>query len=159
MERDTKQEIIAAVEDFFERKEAKYTPFTERGVARASYGIQSKLNHVDVLFIASDDKLVVKAMLPLKAEEDERAKVGEFLMRANYGLKTGGFDYDYNDGEISYRVSLYCGDEEFAPPTFEQIEFALIINLMMVSKYGDALLKVMFGLAEPEDAINSVEED
>jgi hypothetical protein len=30
---------------------------------------------------------------------------------------------------------------------------------MMVSKYGDALIKVMFGLAEPEDAINSVEEE
>ena len=159
MERDTKQEIIAAVENFFERKEAKYTPFNERGVARASYGVRSKLKHVDVLFIASTDKLVVKAILPLEAGEDERAKVGEFLHRANYGLRTGGFDYDYDDGQISYRVSLYCGDEEFAPPTFEQIEFALIINLMMVSKYGDALLKVMFGLAEPKDAIETVEDN
>lgn len=159
MERDTKQEIIAAVENFFERKEAKYTPFNERGVARASYGVRSKLKHVDVLFIASTDKLVVKAILPLEAGEEERAKVGEFLHRANYGLRIGGFDYDYDDGQISYRVSLYCGNEEFAPPTFEQIEFALIINLMMVSKYGDALLKVMFGLAEPKDAIESVEDN
>lgn len=158
MERDTKQEIIAAVEDFFERDEVKYTPFNERGVARAGYGVKSKVNHVDVLFIASNDKLVVKAMLPLKADEDERAKVGEFLMRANYGLKVGGFDYDYNDGEISYRVSLYCGKEEFAPPTYDQIDYLLLVSLAMVSKYGDALLKVMFGMAEPEDAINSAEE-
>lgn len=158
MERDTKQEIIAAVEDFFERDEVKYTPFNERGVARAGYGVKSKVNHVDVLFIASSDKLVIKAMLPLKADEDERAKVGEFLMRANYGLKIGGFDYDYDDGEISYRVSLYCGREEFAPPTYDQIDYLLIVSLMMVSKYGDALLKVLFGMAEPEDAINAVEE-
>ena len=98
-------------------------------------------------------------MLPLESGEEERAKVGEFLHRANYGLRIGGFDYDYDDGQISYRVSLYCGDEEFAPPTFEQIEYALIINLMMVSKYGDALLKVMFGLAEPKDAIETVEDN
>ncbi len=157
MDRDTRKEIIAAVEDFFERKGVKYKPFNERGMARATYGVKSKLKHVDVLFIASDDKLMVRSILPLEAGEDERAKVGEFLLRANYGLKIGGFDFDFNDGEISYRVSLYCGDEEFAPPTFEQIEYALIVNLMMVSKYGDALLKVLFGLVEPKDAIDEAE--
>lgn len=157
MERDTRQEIIVAVENFFERKEAKYAPFNERGVAKASYGVKTKFKHVDVLFIASEDKLIVQAALPIEAGEEERAKVGEFLLRANYGLKVGCFDYDFDEGDISYRVSHYCGDEEFVPPTFEQIEFALIICLMMISKYGDALLKVMFGLVEPEDAIEEVE--
>ena len=86
-------------------------------------------------------------------------KVAEFLLRANYGLKVGGFDFDFDDGEISYRISIYCGDEEFVPPTYEQIDFAVIIGLMMIEKYGDALVKVMFGLVEPEDAIESVEEN
>lgn len=158
-DRDTLKEVRAAVENFFERDNLKYEPFNERNVAKAVYGVKSKFGRATVFFHAYKDKLVIKIMIPLDAAEEERAKVGEFLLRANYGLKVGGFDFDFNDGEISYRISIYCGDEEFSPPTYEQIDFAVIIGLMMVDKYGDALVKVMFGLVEPEDAIEAAEAD
>lgn len=157
--RDTTQEVRAAVENFFETDNAKYSPFNERNVARAGYGIETKFGHVDVFFHAYEDKLVLHMMIPLNAAKDERAKVAEFLLRANYGLKIGCFDFDFSDGEISYRVSLYCGKENFSPPTYEQIDFAVVVGLMMIQKYGDALIKVMFGILEPEEAIAVVEAD
>lgn len=157
--RDTSTEIRRAVEDYFEAERAKYTPFDERGVAHATYGVDVKFGHVEVFFHAYRDMLILHFIVPLKAGEDERAKVGEFLHRANYGLKVGNFDFDFNDGEISYRVAIYCGSDEFEPPRHEQIDAALSIGLMMVDKYGDGLVKVMFGLAEPEDAIDASEED
>ncbi len=157
--RDTLQEVRAAVEKFFERDSLKHEPFDERNVARAIYSVDTKFGHSTVIFHAYKDKLILHMMIPLSADKEERTKVGEFLLRANYGLKVGCFDFDFNDGEISYRISIYCGDENFAPPTYEQIDFAVIIGLMMVEKYGDALVKVMFGLVEPEDAIAAVEGD
>lgn len=156
--RDTKQEIIAAVENYFETDELKHEPFDENDVAQATYAIRSKIQHVDVLFMAYGDRLVLRMMLPLRAD-DERAKVGEFLHRANYGLNNGNFDFDFNDGEISYRMAIYCGVDDFAPPTYEQIDFAVVVGLMMIDKYGDALIKVMFGLVEPVDAIEDAESD
>ncbi len=156
---DTTALIRAAVEDFFARDNVKYQPFNERDVAKATYSIDTRFRHVDVFFNAYKDKLILHLILPLSAEEDERAKVGEFILRANYGLKVGGFDFDFNDGEISYRTSIYCGDEEFSAPTYEQIDFALVIGLIMIEKYGNALVKVMFGVLEPDDAIESVEGD
>ena len=159
IERDTATEIRAAVENYFETEGAKYTPFDERGVAHATYAVDVKFGHVEVFFHAYRDMLILHLIVPLKTGEDERAKVGEFLHRANYGLKVGGFDFDFNDGEISYRVAIYCGSDEFAPPGHEQIDAALTIGLMMIDKYGDGLVKVMFGLAEPEDAIDASEED
>ena len=155
--RDTKQEIIKAVENYFEIDEVKHKPFDENDVAQATYAIQSKFQHADVLFMAYEDRLVIRMILPLRAD-DERAKVGEFLHRANYGLNNGNFDFDFDDGEISYRMAIYCGVDEFATPTYEQIDFALVVGLMMIDKYGDALIKVMFGLIEPVDAIEDVEE-
>ena len=157
--RDTLQEVKASVEEFFLRDDVKHEPFNERDVASAIYSVGAKFGHSTIFFHAYKDKLILHFMLPLKASEEERSKVGEFLLRANYGLKVGGFDFDFNDGEISYRISIYCGEEEFAPPTYEQIDFAVIIGLMMLEKYGDALIKVMFGLVEPEDAIASAEEN
>ena len=157
--RDTLPEVRAAVENYFERDKLKYEPFNERNVARAVYGIKAKFGHADVFFHAYKDRLVIHIMIPLNAGEEERAKVGEFLLRANYGLKVGCFDFDFNDGEISYRMSIYCGNKEFTPPTYEQIDFAVVVGLSMVDRYGDALVKVMFGLVEPIDAIAAVEAD
>lgn len=155
--RDTTAEVIAAVENFFTRDNVKYRPFDERNVAKATYSIDTKFRHVDVFFHAYNDKLVLHMILPLSADEEERAKVAEFILRANYGLKVGGFDFDFNDGEISYRTSIYCGSDEFVAPTYEQIDFALVIGMIMVERYGDALVKVMFGVLEPDDAIESIE--
>lgn len=159
IERDTAAEIRKAAENYFETERAKYTPFDERGVAHATYAVKVKFGHVEVFFHAYHDMLILHLIVPLKAGEDERAKVGEFLHRANYGLKVGNFDFDFNDGEISYRVVIYCGSDEFEPPRHEQIDAALTIGLMMVDKYGDGLVKVMFGLAEPVDAIAAAEEE
>ncbi|MBQ3444628.1 MAG: hypothetical protein IJG33_15455 [Selenomonadaceae bacterium] len=155
--RDTLQEVKAAVENFFKRDRVKHEPFNERDVASAIYSVDTKFGHTTIFFHAYDDKLILHLMIPLNAGEEERSKVGEFILRANYGLKVGCFDFDFNDGEISYRIALYCGDSEFAPPTYEQIDFSVIIGLMMIERYGDALVKVMFGLVEPADAIAAVE--
>lgn len=157
--RDTISEIRKAVENYFERDKLKHYPFNEHNVARAIYGMDTKFGHVDVFFHAYKDKLVIHIMIPLNADKEERVKVGEFLLRANYGLKIGGFDFDFNDGEISYRISIYCGEDEFMPPTYEKIDFAVLIGISTVEKYGNALLKVMFGLVEPADAIAAVEND
>lgn len=155
---DHTQEIREAVESYFAREEAKYQPFDENDIARASYSVKTKFGSVRAYFHAHRDSLVIKMYLPIKADEDERAHVGEFLSRANYGLKIGCFDYDYNDGEISFRVTHFCGSEEFQAPTYEQIDFLVILCLMMVSKYGNALVKVAFGVLDPEEAIELAED-
>ena len=152
-------EIQEAVEKYFKQEKAKYDPFDKRGVAHATYSVETKFGHVEIFFHAYNDMLILHFIIPLKAGEEERAKVGEYLLRANYGLKIGCFDFDFEDGEISYRVPIYCGVDEFAPPNHEQIDAALTIGLMMVDKYGDNLVKVMFGLAEPVDAVAAAEED
>ena len=155
--RNTTAEIREAVEYFFERDKLRFTPFDNHNVASASYNVNAKFGHTKVFFRVYSDRLVISAVIPLNAEKAERSKVAEFLLRANYGLKVGGFDFDYDDGEISYRVSIFCGRDEFAPPTYEQIDFSVIVALMMIERYGNALLKVMFGLVEPEDAVASVD--
>ena len=151
------EQVKAAVENYFEKDNLKYEPFDENDVARTGFAVKSKFGHVDVLFHAYKSHLIIHTIIPINAEDD-RAKVGEFLMRANYGLRTGCFDFDYDTGRISYRMSLFCGIEDFTPPTYEQIDYSVIIAVSMVKKYGNSLMKVIFGLAEPEDAIKEVED-
>ena len=151
--------VREAVENYFEAEGTKYFSFKERNTAQASFATNTRFGHVTIFFRAYMDMLVLHFVIPLKATEEERGKVGEFLLRANYGSRVGGFDMDFDDGKIYYRVTISCGYLEFAPPTNEQINAALSIGIMMVEKYGDGLVKVMFGLAEPEDAIIAAELD
>ena len=159
IKRDTAQEIREAVEEFFRRDNVKHIPFDDHNVAIAMYSADAKFGHVRVFFLAHKDRLVLRMILPINAAEEDREKVAEFLLRANYGLKDGGFDFDYDDGEISYRMSIFCGINDFNPPTYEQIDFSVIVGMMMVEKYGDALGKVLFGLLDPKEAIESAESD
>lgn len=155
---DNTAAIREAVENYFAIEGTKHEPFEENNVAHAAYKIESKFNHVDVFFHAKRDKLVIRIFLPLKSDEEERSKVAEFLLRANYGLSVGCFDFDFDDGEISYRTSIFCGIKDFSPPTYEQIDYTLFVSLMTIDKYADALAKVLFGLVEPEDAIEDAED-
>lgn len=157
MKRDTIQEIREAVEDFFKRDNIKHIPFDDHNVATAVYSVDARFGHVKIFFLANRDRLVLRMILPISAGEEEREKVAEFLLRANYGLKIGGFDFDFNDGEISYRISHFCGINDFNPPTYEQIDFSVVVGLMMVEKYGDALGKVIFGMLDPKEAVESAE--
>ena len=154
---DNSAEIRDAVERYFRKEGFKFSGFDERSVARTGFKIKSKLSSADILLHAQKDRLLVRSMLAIKADEENRPAVAEYLLRANYGMKTGGFDFDFNDGEISFRVSLYCGDDDFTAPTHEQIDHAIDICLGMVQRYGDGILKVVYGLQAPEAAIQEIE--
>ena len=156
---DTVELVKAAVENYFETDGLNYEPFGEYNIAKVGFNIKTKFGSVDMLFQASNRNLIIHTIIPIRASEDERLKVCEFLMRANSGLKTGCFDFDFDSGRISYRVSMFCGIEEFSPPTYEQIDYSVLISMSTVKRYGDALMKVVFGLVEPEEAIDEVEDE
>ena len=151
------EKVREAVENYFEIDELKHSPFDDRNVAKTGFAVKTKFGHVELLFHAYDSQLIIHTFIPIQATEDVRAKVAEFVVRANYGLRVGCFDFDFDDGEISYRTSIFCGIEDFSPPTYEQIDHDVCVALAMIRKYGDALVKVMFGLVEPKEAIDAVE--
>ena len=156
-ENDHSAKIRDAVEKYFHKMDYKFSGFDEKNVARTSFKIDSKLSSANIILRVQKDRLQVISLIAIKADEENRPAVAEYLLRANYGMKTGGFDFDFNDGEISFRVSLYCGDDDFEPPTHEQIDHAIDICLGMVQRYGDGILKVVYGLQAPEAAIQEIE--
>ena len=149
--------IREALEHYFKIKGTKYFPFDRQNTAQAIYSTNTRFRHVTTFFRAYNEMLILSFVIPIQVTEEARAKVGEFILRVNCGLKVGNFDIDLDDGEIFYRLSIFCGYDEFAPPTYEKIDTALSIGIIMLEKYGDSLVKVMLGLAEPVDAIDAAE--
>ena len=119
-----------------------------------SFKVNSELSSVKIFLRVENGILGIRTLAPIKASEDKRAAMAEYLLRANYGMKLGGFDFDFNDGEISFRVYLYCPD---SVPTHAQIDRALRVSVAMIDRYGDGMLKVINGNEEPAKVIQEIE--
>jgi len=90
----------------------------------------------------------------LYADETNMAAVGEFCHRANFGMRNGNFELDYNDGEIRYKSYVDCTDYY---PGDNVIERSIMIPAAMFEDYGDGLLAVMDGSMTAGEAIAEIE--
>ena len=120
--------------------------------------MRSKLGDVQLVVTVGSTDFTCYHILRIKASEDVRAAVAEYITRANYGLKLGNFEMDFRDGEIRYKAYDMTSETEEAPDE-EVIRRCIYVGGAMVSRYGDPLLKVMFGFAEPEEAVAEAEAD
>lgn len=102
------------------------------------------------------DQFIFYVVLPVRVPEELRAAVGEFLTRANYGLRIGNFEMDYSDGEVRYKSSI-----DFEGIT---LETALVRNVIYpavqtMDRYLPGMMGVIYGGKTPENAIAEIEED
>ncbi|MCI8650164.1 MAG: YbjN domain-containing protein [Anaerotruncus sp.] len=102
----------------------------------------------------SDDAFTIYSVLPVKAPEDKRSAVAEFITRANYGLIHGNFEMDYEDGEIRYKVTTACGDIDLGEEPMDRI---INTGFCMLDRYGKGLLSVIYGNANPAAIIDEIE--
>ena len=148
------ESIAGAIEGFLMEDDWKYVPLDERGIIRMSLSTHSKLKTLNIFINVCDNCYSVITSLPVGADDNTKAAAAEFITRANYGIMHGNFEMDFDDGEIRYKTSLYCGD---TLPTYEQVRQSIYVNTLTVERYGDELLKVLYGFATPEEAIAEVE--
>ncbi len=100
------------------------------------------------------EQFIFYVVAPVKAPEELRPAVAEYITRANYGLRIGNFEMDYDDGEIRCKSSI-----DFEEST---LDYILIKNVMYpavhtMDFYLSGLLSVMYGNNSPEQSIADIE--
>lgn len=116
--------------------------------------IKSKLSKCRVYVVAYENGIGAIAVCPLNATKDVYNTVVEYITRANYGLKCGGFEFDYSDGEIRYRTFLSARE---ALPDMQDVEHIVDLSFFMMQQYGDGLIKSLMGFGDPERDIEAAE--
>ncbi len=96
------------------------------------------------------------AIAPVKAPEDARPAAAEFITRANYGLRIGNFELDWNDGEVRYKSSLDFEDEVLTP---QLIKNAIYPAVQTMDRYLAGLMRVIYGSQPPAEAIAEIESE
>ncbi len=102
------------------------------------------------------EQFLFYAIAPTKAPEDGRLAVAEFITRANYGLRIGNFELDFDDGEVRYKSSM---DFEGAMLTPELIKNAIYPAVQTMDRYLPGLMSVFYGSKSAAEAIAEIEAD
>lgn len=102
----------------------------------------------------SEQQLLCYTLAPVKAPEEARLRVAEFLTRANYGLPIGNFEMNFRDGEVRYKSSLDFEGERLTGHLIRNTFYPAIYTM---EEYLPGLLLVMFGNEAPELAIRAIE--
>lgn len=93
-------------------------------------------------------------LAPIKAPEDQRSAVAEYITRANYGLRIGNFELDFSDGEVRYKSSLDFENATLSPALIRNAIYPAIHTL---DQYLPGLMAVIYGNKPPAEAVAEIE--
>ena len=150
------KEICQAITDFLDSDGWHYELDEERELIHFGVDIKGKLRSTKVYVDLRKDKYLVFSTVSLKADEDCRAELRDLINRINYGMIFGNFEMDDRDGEVRFRMAVDCKN---CIPNRNVIENSIVIPVLMVQRYGDALLAVMMGFASGADAYKAADSD
>ena len=100
------------------------------------------------------EQFLFYVIAPIKAPQDVRPAVAEYITRANFGLRIGNFELDYGDGEVRYKSSLDFEHETLTPTL---IKNAIYPAVHTMDFYMPGLMAVMYGNKSPLEAIEEIE--
>jgi hypothetical protein len=102
------------------------------------------------------EQFLFYVIAPVKAPETARPAMAEFITRANYGLRIGNLEMDFDDGEVRYKSSLGFGGE---PLTAGLIKNAIYPAVQTMDRFLPGLMSVIYAGKSPIEAIADLEED
>ncbi len=147
-------EIAKAIKNFLDGDDWHYGFDEADGIFKMGVNLKCKLGSTDIRVKVGDDYFTAYAAIKMNADEGCRAAVAEFITRANYGLRNGNFEMDFRDGELRYKSFNNC---DGVIPSKAIIADGIMIPALMIDRYGDGLVSVMFGLQTAEEAITAIE--
>lgn len=149
------ENVITLINEFFKDLDWKYQYLEKKRIFRTALDMGNILGELQIFITVGQDNYCVYTVLNSKADKKRLADVGEFLHRANYGLRNGNFEMDYSDGEIRYKTYVCFENMELSK---DAVEGSIIVGISMFSKYGEGLMKTMLGVS-PEKCIEECENE
>lgn len=108
-----------------------------------SAGFAGRHGEWRVLLSATDDGLVsIDSVLGQRVPAERRMEMTLLLTLVNYGLRMGGFQFDFNDGEIRFHTSA---DVEDSTLSRAMIRNLLHTNLATTDHHYRAIMAVSYG--------------
>ena len=147
--------IMDSVRSFFDADDWTYEEIEGRNILRLRFSGETANWTCYAQVREEQERFMFYSTLEIKAPEEKRLAVAEFLTRANYGLLIGNFELDFSDGEIRFKTSVDMEDSTFTPKFIQNMVY---MNVLMMEKYLTGLMSVIYANVSPVDAISQIED-
>ena len=147
--------IVDAIRDFLDDDDWKYTYDAEKKLIRAGLVLDCKLKHANLCIRIRETSYNAYISLQLNADKDTLADVIRYTTMANYGLLSGNFEVDVEDGEVRYKSYVDAKDLASLPKAV--IKGSIYRGWNTVERYGDGLAALLMGFSDPETEIEKAE--
>ncbi|MFZ1006958.1 MAG: YbjN domain-containing protein [Candidatus Sulfotelmatobacter sp.] len=147
----------AAYEKLIQHLDTRNIGYQSRGEDRSicadfrgefgTYRVIAKVDEDDSLF-------QVFGYSPVRVPIGSRPAVAETVVRANYGLKVGKFEMDYDEGDLRFQAAQILPDDNLEDQTIHRL-MGTTINVLNI--YLPAILSVIYGNELPKAAISHAE--
>lgn len=98
--------------------------------------------------------LLLYGLPPFEVEAELRLATAEFITRANYGMRVGNFELNFDSGQLRYKSSIDFRDTEL---TSELIRNAIIPCTLTMDRYLPALKALLKQGKSVQEALALVE--
>lgn len=150
----TGSELFERLKRFFEEDE--WHPQAVEGQEALQMGFNGKNGRWRCIAAAfkEQEQVTFYAVLDTQVPFERRRLVGEYLTRANYGLRLGNFEMDFDDGEVRCRAGIDVEGGVLEPTMIKNLAHCCCA---LMDRYLPGLMKVAFGETLPDAAIREIE--
>lgn len=148
------EKIIQLIKDFFNKESWQYDYFEDKNEFRSGIRMDDIIGNLRMRIRIQSDSYTVYLIFSNLIDNDHRAAIAEYLHRANYGLRNGNFEFDYNDGEIRYKSFVDCKNSTPSPSI---VADSILIPIFMFDLYGKNLVRLLLDEKTPKELIEEVE--
>jgi hypothetical protein len=151
---DAHPPAFRSIVNYFEKQEWRFEIKPDRPCLLSGFQGENGSGYKVLITIGDDELFQIFVVYPVKAHENKLGAMAETLCRANYGLKIGKFELDFDDGEVRWQAA-----HRYSNGILEQKEIARLLGLSLAitDRYWVAFASVMFADTLPEQAIEKVE--
>ncbi len=123
---------------------------------RVDYTMDNFIAHGRIVFDEQRNFVGFMVSGSIKVAFDRRVDAMEYITRANYGLNLGGFQMDFDDGDILFRTGLFIGEAE---PTPALIDPLIQVAIRTYDRYYKGLMEVLYAGKSPAEAVQEAEKN
>ena len=140
------QNTMNLIRKVFENHNLEYE-FVDGDTFGVELELEGPVSTLRCVAVVRENDFAVYAYFPNKPEKAAYPRVAEFLHRANNYMPYGNFEFDYNEGEIRFKVFT---DFTCCKLSYAVVENALTFPTGAFITFGPQLLRTMYGTENVE---------
>ncbi len=146
--------MFKQVLQYFDKQQWKYQlPEKGKNIAFFGIGTQNGKFHCIIDIDEVDTKIIFFSIYPINVPKKVRIAMSELIIRLNYILFFGGFEMDFENGEVRFKTSIIYEDGEL---TEKMIEHIVKDNITSMDTYFELLNSLITEKITMTEAIKKI---